>query len=360
MTASARRWLLALALLAAAAGAGGGAWWAWREAPLELETAPVERGSAIEAVAATGAVEPSVLVPVAPRSAGRLAEIAVDEGARVRRGQLLARLEVPDLERSIDELRARERLARAQAERAGELVARGFLSSAELDRTRAELDAAAAALARAQAQRDYALLLAPADGSVLRRDGEVGQFVAAGQTVLTLACCAPLRVTAEVDEEDIVRVQPGQAVAMRANALPELRLAGAVQAITPKGDPVARSYRVRIALDDAARAEAAGLRSGMTVDVNIVVARREAALLLPARAVVGADKTVWVVDAAGRLARRDVQLRAGGGGAGRSEIAGGLEEGAQVVLGAPQPGWREGRRVTTARRGGVGARPAGG
>ncbi len=198
-----RRTGIAIALVALTAAAAGIAWSQW---PVGVETAQSIRGPAIEAVYATGIVEPTVMVPVAPRSGGRLAAINVEEGAQVRRGQVLARIESADLDQTVQEMLAREQLARTQFERTRDLVAQNFISSAELDRTRTEFQAAQAAVMRARAQRDYNQLVAPADGTVLRRDGELGQFIAAGQTVLTLSCCAPLRVSAEVDEEDIARV----------------------------------------------------------------------------------------------------------------------------------------------------------
>ncbi len=318
---------------------------AWRMWPLAVQTAPVARGPAIDAVYATGSVEPTVMLPVSPRAGGRLAAIEVDEGARVKRGQVLARIESPDLDNTVQEMLARERLARTQFERTQDLVAKHFVSAAELDRTRSELDAAQAALRRAQAQRDYNLLLAPADGMVLRRDGEIGQFIGAGQTVFTLACCAPLRVSAEVDEEDIARVSVGQSAVLRSDALPKQVFEGKVAAITPKGDPVARSYRVRVQFADAKGAEAAGLRAGMTMDVNIVITRRENALLVPSRAVQG--NAVWVVEQ-DRVHKRPVKLGAAGGE--RTEILDGLRDGDAVVLG-PADVLREGRRVSATAAG---------
>ncbi|MGZ8260411.1 MAG: efflux RND transporter periplasmic adaptor subunit, partial [Caldimonas sp.] len=270
--------VLVLAALAAAATAV--AWWQW---PARVDVAPVTRGPAVEAVYATGTVEPTVMIPLAPRGGGRLAAVLVDEGARVRRGQVLARIESADLDQTVQEMSAREQLALTQYERTRDLVAQKFVSAAELDRTRTELQAAQAAAKRAQAQRDYNQLVAPADGIVLRRDGEPGQFVAAGQAVLTLACCAPLRVSAEVDEEDIARVVVGQKAMLRTDALPGRLFEGEVAEITPKGDPVSRSYRVRIRLADAPAVDAGPLRTGMTMDANLIVSRRENALLVPSR-----------------------------------------------------------------------------
>jgi RND family efflux transporter MFP subunit len=328
-------WIV-ISAVALAAAAGALAWRAW---PARVEVARPTRGPAIEAVYATGVVEPTVMLPVAPRSGGRLAALEADEGAKVRRGQVLARIESSDLEHTVQEMLARERLARTQYERTQDLVAQKFVSPAELDRTRSELDAAQAALKRAQAQRDYNLLVAPADGTVLRRDGEIGQFIPAGQTVFTLACCAPLRVAAEVDEEDIARVAVGQKVTMRGDALPKQLFDGEVAEITPKGDPVARSYRVRIRFADAKAIDASGLRSGMTMDANLIVSRREGVLLVPNRAL--HSDALWVVED-GKLHKRAVQR--GVAGTERTEIVAGLSDGDTVVLSAVD-GLREGQRA---------------
>lgn len=325
-----------LALLVAAAGI---AWWQW---PAHVQTVLPTRGPAIEAVYATGTVEPTVSMPVSPRTGGRLLSVEAEEGQQVRRGQALARLESNDLDQTVQEMRARERLAQAQFDRSRQLAEQRFISSAEFDRARSELQAAQAATRRAQAQHEYNQLFAPADGVVLKRDGEAGQFVAAGQAVFTLACCAPLRVSAEVDEEDIARVFVGQSVSMRTDALPQRLFAGTVAEITPKGDPVSRSYRVRIRLAEAPSVDAGPVRSGMTMDANLIVARREGALLVPSSAVKG--DSVWLV-ADGRLRRRPVVR--GAVGAGRTEVVSGLSDADRVVL-APAGGLRDGQRASAA------------
>jgi len=316
--------------------AAGVAWWQW---PVHVQTALPTRGPAIEAIYATGTVEPTVMVPVAPRAGGRLVAIGAEEGEQVKRGQVLARIESNDLDQTIQEMRAREQLARVQLERTRSLVAQGFVAPAELDRVRSELQAAQAAAKRAQVQWDYNQLVAPADGIVLRRDGEAGQFIPAGQAVFTLACCAPLRVTAEVDEEDIARVVVGQSVTMRSDALPHRFYEGKVADITPKGDPISRSYRVRIRLADAPPVDAGPMRSGMTMDANLIVSRREGALLLPNRAI--ESDGVWLL-AKGRLQRRRVVK--GTVGAERTEIVSGLADGETVVL-SPPDALREGQRA---------------
>jgi RND family efflux transporter MFP subunit len=336
-----RRNLLVLAGAAGVACAASAAWYLW---PVQVDVTKPAHGPAIEAVYATGVVEPSVMMPVAPRAGGRLVAIETDEGAKVRRGQIMARLESGDLEQTVREMQARADLARTQFDRTRDLVAQKFVSPAELDRTRSELQAAQAALQRAKAQRDYNQLAAPADGTVLRRDGEIGQYIAPGQTVFTLECCQPLRVAAEVDEEDIARVSVGQAVVMRTDAIAGHVFDGVVAQITPKGDPVARSYRVRIHFRDTREIETTGLRTGMTMDTNIVVARRENALLVPTRALHG--DSVWVLGD-GVLRKRIIKRGAGSGE--QTEVQSGLAEDDAVVVSGVDD-LREGRRARARRQ----------
>ena len=323
-------WILFVVVLVTAAGT---AWW-WLDGPIAVRVVTPTRGPAVDAIYATGTVEPTVMLPIAPRVAGRLLELKADEGNSVRKGQLLARLDDADLASTVDELEARAIFAQSQYERAQTLVRQGFMAKAETDRTRADLDAAQAGVKRARAQRDYMSLVAPADGLIIRRDGEIGQYIPAGQAVFVLSCCAPLRVTAEVDEEDIARVRVGQKVVLRADALPGRLLDGTVSEITPKGDPVARSYRVRIKL-----ASPDELKVGMTADANLIVAERDNALLVPATAL--QSDAVWVIND-GRLHRQPV--RVGVTGSGRVEILDGLTPDARVVD-SPGSDSREGRRA---------------
>jgi len=324
-----KRWLWLLLPLGAIVAAG--LWW---QRPTPVQLVGATRGEAIDAVFATGSVEPVLQLPVAPRVGGRVIELLVEEGQAVKKGQLLARLETAELEAQLQELAARERQAQLALDRAETLVAQNFVAASEADRARAERDAVRAQSERVRAQRAYALLHAPLPGLVLRRDAEPGQFFAAGQPLLYLGDALKLRVSAEVDEEDIPRVQPGMPVLLRAQALGAQVFEGQVDAITPRGDPVARSYRVRIALTQPP----AALRVGMTVDANLITARRAEALLLPAGAVLKGQ--VWLV-AEGRAQAAKVQVGASGNG--RVEIRSGLNAGALVV--AKPDGLVEGQRV---------------
>lgn len=292
------------------------------------------RGTAVEAVYATGTVEPTVMLPVAPRLTGRLLGIEADEGSRVSKGQVLGQLEDADLRKTLDENRSRQVLTEKEYERKSALAKKGYETKSSLDKARADMEAARAAVARTETQIGYLQLLAPDDGEVIRRDGEIGQVIPANQPVFWLSCCAGLRISADVDEEDIARVVPGQKVLIRADAFPGATFNGTVTAVTPKGDPVSRSYRVRIGLS-----EGHTLRIGMTAESNIIIAEKADALLVPNTAVTG--DTVWVVEK-GALQKKTVTV--GVRGSDKTEILSGVTEQDLVVTDNPKD-FDAGRKV---------------
>jgi RND family efflux transporter MFP subunit len=328
-----RKWTILFSVMLIAAGlAAGGAWHVF--GPISVEVAAPVRGPAVEAVYGSGTVEPVVMLPIAPKIAGRLQRLAVDEGSTVRQGQVLAELDNRELIASVMEWEARARYSEAQFRRASELYRNRTGTEAALDQARNELDTAKAALERVRRQMDEMTLMAPADGVIIRRDGEIGQLMQPGDTIFWMYCCAALRVTAEIDEEDIHRVKPGQKVLIRADAFADRTFEGSVAEITPKGDPVARTFRVRIRL-----AEGTPLMIGMTADCNIIVSERRDALLVPASAV--NDGKVWLVRD-GALLQRVVSL--GVSDDRTAEIREGIDENDLVVL-RTRSGLRDGRSV---------------
>jgi len=299
----------------------GGAAFHWL-GPDGVDVIRPHRGMAVLAVYATGTVESTVMLPIAPRVAARLKELYVDEGDSVSKDQLLARMEDEVLLQSIRELQANEAFLEHEFKRKESLLKQRVISKAELDRARSEWAVAQAAVAKAVAESDFMKLLAPADGRIIRRDGEVGELIPANQAVFWLSCCTTLRISAEVDEEDIALVQPGQKVLIRADAFPEQIFEGSVQSITPKGDPVSRSYRVRIGFGNETP-----LMIGMTAETNIIIRETPEALLLPSGAVTQGN--VWLVEE-DKLVKRKVII--GARGLKETEILSGIEEDDVIVL----------------------------
>ncbi len=188
---------------------------------LSVEVVSPVIGEAVQAVYATGLVEASVMMPIAARNTASLIELNVDEGSKVKKGDILARLDDEDLKNTISELEAKERYAKQEYDRKVALAEQGYSPKALLEQAKSDWDAAKAALARAKTEANFMRLVSPADGQIIRRDGEIGQLIPANQPVFWMSCCAPLRISTEVDEEDIALVQPGQKVLIHADAFPD-------------------------------------------------------------------------------------------------------------------------------------------
>lgn len=325
-----------LAVLFVLLMAVGGGWLMSHQNHSALEVVYPVIGPAVRGVYATGTVEASVMMPIAPRTGARLMELHADEGSKVSKDQVLAQLEDDDLKHNLQELRTRAEFAKKDYDRNAALVKQKAVSVEVYERAKSDWQAAEAAVQAANAQLGYLKLMSPAEGTIIRRDGEVGQMIPANQPVFWLSCCAPLRISAEVDEEDIAEVQPGQKVLIRADAFPGKVFHGEVQAITPKGDPVARSYRVRVGFT-----EPTPLMIGMTAETNIVIREVKDALLVPATAI--SSGKVWVVTGG---ALKAVSVVTGARGTKQSEIKEGLSKDDLVVV-SPSPALKEGAAPKT-------------
>jgi HlyD family secretion protein len=386
-TSSARLVTLGLAILLA----GGGIAMRLRAAP--VKAAVVARGTAVEAVYATGTVEPFERVIVKARAAGTI-DLKVREGDRVRKGDLLALIDSPTLRHELDRgradfwaashqagssapqlaaLKAQARSLEAElhtvrGDRGRELrlVASGSAAQAELDRLvdksaslEAELaanvaqqealgiDLKARALGSSAAVDSLAARLsdtevrAPMDGVVLSRFVEPGELVMVNSPLLKVGSGDNLVLECAIDEADIGRVALGSRVAVSLYAFPQAIYQGELFEISPDADRVKRSFLAKVKLIEPP----AGLRSGMTTEVNVVIDERPGALLVPADAV-DANGGVLVV-ANGRIQRRTPQL--GVHDLLRVEVTRGLSEGEQVVVEGGDA-LDEGARVTASVR----------
>ena len=315
-----RRIILFVLLLLAA---GGG--WLWWGMPPAVAIAMATSGPALQAVYATGNVEPVHWARVGPAVRARVTDVMVEEGQRVTEGQPLAHLDNREARHRVEEAEARARFAEDELARTRTLVTRDIASRSALDRAEAEARAVGAAADAARRRLDDYIVRAPSAGLVLRRDVEVGEVVDTPASLFWIGEPRPLRVTAEVDEEDIAQVRDGQRVLLRADAFPGKVLTGTVGQITPKGDATRKAYRVRLILP-----EDTPLMIGMTVEANIVLRQTDDAVLVPPAAI--RDGGVFVVRRE-TVERRPVELGVQGPRA--VEVLHGLARGEAVVLDPP-------------------------
>lgn len=290
-----------------------------------LSSCTAHRGKAVQSVYATGSVEARKMIPLAARSSARIVSINVAEGQKVDKNTILVQLENEEPLAAIEELQAKKSFLEKEFERQKKLLARNATAQESFDRAASELASLRATIKAAEIREQYLQITAPVDGTVIRRDGEPGELISANTPILWLASEEPLRITAEVDEEDIALVSVGQEVLIRADAFPGEIFAGRVAELTPKGDVIARSYRVRIDFIGETP-----LLIGMTVENNIIVRREENALLIPTSALL--QNQIWSLQA-GKA--KSLQVRIGARGTEFTEVTQGLSETDEFLCNPP-------------------------
>ena len=332
-----KRWLIALAILVLLAAAG---WWRFGHGP-QVAAAAAKRGTAVEIVYATGGVEPVRWAKVASLVRDRIVDMCDCEGKAVKKGDVLARLDDREVTAQLQDLKAREQFLTREMSRVSELITRGAATTQAYERASMDLSQVQAQITVQDAKINDYVIVAPMDGVVLRRDGEIGEIAEAGQILYRVGVPKPLQVVAEVNEEDIPRVIVGQTALFRTDAFPERRLQGKVSEITPMGDVAAKTFRVKMLLPDDTP-----LKPGMSVEANIVTREKPNALLIPADALQG--NAVFVLD--GSTARKR-EVKIGIRGTREVEVLSGLAEGERVAAPAPTD-LKDGTRVRV-----IGARP---
>lgn len=289
------------------------------------------------------------------KASGTLLSLAVAEGARVKAGQVLGRIDMAELgsriaERDANVASARATLAQAQRSHASNerLAAQNFISPSALDNSRALLDTARATQAAAQAaldttrigQRD-ATLLAPIAGIVAKRHVLPGEKVSAEQQVLSIVDLARLELAGNVGTHEVSRLAPGMAVQVQVEGL-TTPIAGQLLRIAPAAEPGTRAIGVTVSLvNDQER-----LRAGQYALARVQLPDDRLRLLLPLTAVSSStgQAHVWLIEH-GKLVRRAVTLGRRDETGGRVEVIDGLSDAAQV-LAARFDNLREGVRAS--------------
>jgi RND family efflux transporter MFP subunit len=340
-----RRFAIGAAAVALLALAGSGARLLLQ--PEEVAVAHPSRGVAIEAVYATGVIEAIDYARFGTAVAGRIAELLVDEGDVVRKGQVVGRLDDRQPRARLEDARARLTMAEQNVARAQSLMSSGFLALQALQRAQQERDQAAAAVDLFARQLEDYTVLSPLSGAVMKRNVEPGETVAANAVLFEVTSTKRKRIAADVDERDIAAVRLGAVVTARADGFPDEAFKAKVTNIRGEGDASSRVFRVEAELPADTK-----LMIGMTVDVDIVISERLNALLVAASAVghgpsQGGRPGAPYVFVAERGRARRVDVTTGAVGAAKVEIVAGLNDEDNIVLGAPDR-LRDGRSVRIA------------
>lgn len=284
---------------------------------------------------------------------GEVSELLVDIGTRVRAGQVLARITVPELIQSRNAAIAEVAALESEHERIAMLVERNSMTRAALTESQSRVDMARARQAEVEAELAYATIEAPFDGVVTARTIDPGDMVyqasspkGGDQPLLRVARLDVIRVKAFVPERAAAWVDIGDAATVTFDAVVGTAFSGTVSRIAEALDPGTRTMLVEIDLDNAA----GRIRPGYFGETRILLESREQALAIPAAALRldGGDAAVFVVAADGTA--RQVGVAVGVVEGDWVEITGGLTGTERVVTGAAVRQLRDGAPVTVAGR----------
>jgi RND family efflux transporter MFP subunit len=292
--------------------------WMLRRPPQVL-VGQARREDIVRTLAVTGRVRPQASNQVSPLVSGQVLELPRREGERIRKGDLLARIESSTADAEVARARAtlaarqsEARVAAANFRRSQALNANGLISLQEFERSRADAQSAVAtakeaeqALQASQSQAENYVLRSPIDGVILTRRVDVGQNVSPGTVLFEIATNERSDIEADLDERYLPELRVGTKA--------EILLAGNTRQTYPATlCYISREISlqtgaavVRFCLDDGTRT----LPAGLSADVNIEVERHPNAISVPRAAIGGAgqQRFVYVIED-GRSVRKPVSV----------------------------------------------------
>lgn len=351
-----KRWLRSeFATVALVVGAillaGAAAWWASSAPATTTAAVAQQKGKGKGAVGARVPVETAVSraekrttdipavgnlrsdenVQIAPEVAGRIADIAFEEGEAVKQGDVLIRLDDALARAEAAETEARFNLAKANFDRAETLTKSRNIAERAYDEARANFESARAAVELARVRVDKHEIRAPFPGVVGIRMHSVGAFVSIGTTIVNLEKIDVLKVDFKVPEIFYADVHVGQSIEVTADALPGRTFNAEIYAINPLVDVNGRALQVRARLANPELV----LRPGLFARVSVKGRQAREVVLVPESALVprGGETFVYRVEGGKAV---ESKINVGGRLAGEVEIIEGLDSGATIVVAGHQ------------------------
>lgn len=324
---------IGLALATAACGGGdqgaapgGGARSGQMNAPTVV-AAPAEIIRFVEKIEAVGTGNAREAVVISANVTERVRSLHFKDGESVKKGQVLAELDLSEENADLAQARARLKESELQLDRVQQLVGRGYATRASLDQRTAERDSARATVDSIQARINDRIIRAPFSGIAGLRNVSPGLIISAGTPLVEISDISSIKLDFTIPESYLSRVKIGQEVEARVSAFNNELFKGHISAIDPRIDPVTRSASVRALIDN----EDLRLKPGMLMTVGIIRQQREA-LAVPELAVIaeGTNKYVYVVNEDGKSVTR-TRITTGERQPGFVEVTAGLQPGTLIV-----------------------------
>ena len=310
---------------------------------IPVETVQVQRGDVVAVYTGTASLETDADALVVAKVGGQVVEIRVEEGDRVEKDQVLARLDGDRLRLEMERAAANVRKLEQEYNRSVQLYEQGLVSSGAFEGIKYELEALRAIHRLAQLEYDYTRIRAPIAGVVSQRHIRLGNTISVNEPAFQVTAMDPLIADIHIPEREFRRLERGQPAELSLDAIPGQRFRATVQRISPIVDASTGTFKVTMEVPY----QDERLRPGMFGRFNIVWDERRDVLLVPRVAIVDDDvsDSVFVV-VNGKAERRPV--RTGYSRGNQVEIIDGLADDEYVVV-LGQSGLRDGVRVEVVR-----------
>ncbi|MEM1214075.1 MAG: efflux RND transporter periplasmic adaptor subunit [Bacteroidota bacterium] len=281
----------------------------------------------------TGLVQASSSTKYAFKIGGVIERLYVDEGDRIKKGQLLATLRLTEIEAQYRQAQLGLEKAQRDQERVAGLYQDSIATREALENTQTQLDVAQATLKQVDFNRTYAKIYASSAGYIVRKLASSGEVIGPGVAVFVANDAAGRSgwlLECTVTDREWALLQPGDAADVVLDAYPEQQLAGRVGAKAAQADPVSGGFRVEVRLDQPQRSLAAGMYGNVTITTQ----KQETTLTIPYDALVEANgKTGFVYVPDGKASVRKVPVTIAQILPDVVQLAGGLQPGQPIVLG---------------------------
>lgn len=241
----------------------------------------------------TGDVQPNRKVGIYARVSGTLERNLVQVGDRVSSGQLLAQIDTTELTQTVLLTSAAYKNSRAVFERSRELAAKNLISAQEFDLAKASMEASQANYESARLRLGYASITAPFSGVITERFFDAGALINANNAILfTLVDMETVKVTVDVLERDVPKIERGAKAILTVDAYPEKSFEGILKRISEAVDPKTRTMAVEIDVPNPDRM----LKPGMFGEVNIILDVHPEALTVPSKILLksGNGEYLWL------------------------------------------------------------------
>lgn len=280
-----------------------------------------------DSLRSVGTLQSDQSIVVRPEINGLITKIHVAEGARVKAGEVLFSLDDVVLQAEMKQAEARLKLSLRNFDRARDLFERGAGTVRARDEALSNLETDKAALALASARLQKTRIVAPFAGVVGLRQVDLGDYVRAGDDLVSLDDLDPIKMDFSVPERYLRFLAEGQKVSVNVDALPSRSFEGEIYAISPRIDPDGRSLAIRARVPNTENR----LRPGLFARVEVTIAERPSAVVIPEQAIFprGDRLAVYrIVDGKAQIAFIQVGLRRFG----KAEVSAGLEPGEMVIV----------------------------